>query len=140
MQNRTRRNTLRKDERLFERKAIETLFNEGRSYMAAPIRVLWVRNKKESVVPVRAAFSAPSKVFKRAVDRNLIKRQMREAYRQNKSGLFEVALKEHMECLLMFIYTGRTKLPYSEIESKIVVILQHLSKNFVNGKGTGTNS
>ncbi len=84
MQNGTRRNTLRKDERLFERKAIETLFNEGRSYMVAPIRVLWIRNKKESTIPVRAAFSAPSKVFKRAVDRNLIKRQMREAYRKNK--------------------------------------------------------
>ncbi len=56
-----------------------------------------------------------------------------------KSGLFEVALSEHIECLLMFIYTGRTKLPYSEIESKIVVILQHLSKNFVNGKSAGIN-
>ena len=139
MQNEIRKNTLRKGERLFERKAIETLFNEGRSFMAAPIRVLWIKNKKETIIPVRAAFSAPSRIFKRAVDRNLIKRQMREAYRKNKFELQEAALKVHAECLMIFIYTGRTKLPYSEIESKIVVILQHLAKNFVNGKSTGSN-
>jgi ribonuclease P protein component len=124
----SRKNTLRKNERLSERKAIEILFNKGKSIIESPVRLLWIIHPSPAKPQLKAAFSAPSKNFKRAVDRNLLKRRMREAYRKNKNALLNVIEEQKSECLLMFIYMGKQKVEYREIESKIVVTLQRLIK------------
>lgn len=131
MQASTRRKTLRKNERLFERKAITRIFDDGKLFTASPIKILWVLNKKEAAVTLRAGFTAPGKIFKKAVDRNLLKRRMREAYRKNRYELENILKEKKWECHVMFIYSGRAIATYAEIESKIVVTLQHLSKNIV---------
>jgi ribonuclease P protein component len=122
-----RRQTLRKTERLYEKKAIDTLFAEGESITQSPVRLLWKRNEGESKPSVKAAFTVPRKNFKKAVDRNLLKRRMREAYRKNKYILIGAVDSKLQHYHLMFVYISREKVLYKEIETKIVLTLQRLA-------------
>jgi ribonuclease P protein component len=117
----SRKETLQKQERLFGVTSIEKVFTEGESIFNAPVRLLWLKVSPASGTPVKAAFSVPKRNFKKAVDRNLLKRRMREAYRKNK--IIKIVSGEAYH--LMFIYTARKINPYEEIASKIVLTLQH---------------
>lgn len=115
------RQTLRKQERLYEKTALELVFQKGNLINTPPIKLLWIIDKRKSNVPVKVAFSVPKRIFKKAVTRNLLKRRMKEAYRKNK------ILKTGSDntYALMFIYSTRKINLYPEIESKIVLTLQH---------------
>lgn len=128
MQQSARRLTLRKDERLYERKAIEEIFSSGKAITEKPIRLLWINREGNSTIPVKAAFSVPRRTFKHAVDRNLLRRRMKEAYRKNKPVLYKALMQQGKEYLIMLIYTDVKKCEYAEIESKIVLTLQRLIK------------
>ncbi len=70
----------------------------------------------------------PRRVQKNASNRNAIKRFIREAYRQNKGPFYAFLENNDLHCLLAFIYTAKRKLPYREVESKIVVSLQKIQE------------
>jgi ribonuclease P protein component len=77
-----------KGERLCSVRAIGDLFSGGRSISLPPLRIIYrVMPEDQSMEPVRVLISVPKRYFKKAVDRNLIKRRIREAYRQNKLPL-----------------------------------------------------
>src|ERR1700735_3252253 len=93
-----RRQTLRKTESLHEKKAIETLFENPGTVGNAPIKLLWKAFEGQAEPPVKVAFTVPRRSFKRAVDRNLLKRRMREAYRKHKYilvGAVEEGMKHY---------------------------------------------
>jgi len=117
----SRRQTLRKHERLYEKKSLELVFLKGTAINNPPIKLLWTIDQQKNKIPVKVAFSVPKRTFKNAVTRNLLKRRMREAYRKNK--IYKTAGGETYA--LIFIYTARKINPYPEIASKIVVTLQH---------------
>lgn len=120
----TKQFTLGKNERLKSRKAIEQLFKEGKSFAISPFRVY------HSPAPhaVQFGVGVSTRNFKKAVDRNRIKRLMREAYRLQKIGLTE-QLKEKQKGLNIFlIYTGKELPDYKLVSEKVNVILNKLQK------------
>lgn len=108
--------TLHKEERLCSQKTIEDLFTSGESFLAYPLKVVFLKVELSQPFPACAAFTASKRNFKRAVKRNILKRRMREAYRLNKLDLYhELALKD-LHIAIMFVYIGKDIAEYSVIE------------------------
>lgn len=115
--------TLPKSERLRSRKTIALLFSKGNAIAASPVRMVWVEAVNADDSSFQFAVSVPKKKFKRAIDRNRLKRQMREAVRKNKFTVINILKEKNKPCAMMFIFTGKEKAEYSEIESQIILIL-----------------
>ena len=95
-------NTFSKEERLCSSKIIDRLFSEGnRQISAFPIRLVWLLS--DDIEGVQILISAPKRNFHHAVDRNRIKRQVREAYRHTKQPLFD-AIADDETLLIAFIW------------------------------------
>lgn len=124
--------TLKKEERLKRRKIIEKLFSEGRAVTAFPIRVQYKKDDPLLTVPLQAGFSVSSRNFKKAVDRNRIKRLMREAYRLQKAPLEQALQTKQQHLALFLIYTGKELPEYALVSNKIDVVLKKLLQT-VNG-------
>jgi len=118
--------TLGKDEKLKSRKLIEHLFAEGKRVKSFPLQLIYLQISHDSEFPVKVGFSVPKKVVKLAVDRNRIKRMMREAYRLNKYFISE-NIKEPY--IFMFIYTSKEEPEYADLEEIFKkVFVKFLSK------------
>lgn len=82
----------------------------------------------EELRSIQVLISVSKRNFKKAVERNKLKRLVREAYRKNKYILTGPSQKSKKSMLLGLMYTEKTILPYSEIERKIILILQRLNE------------
>ncbi len=123
------RYTLCKQERLSSLKGIEKLFKEGRSVAKFPIRLVWLDNSEPETqsFPVQVMFSVSKKKFPRAVDRNRIKRLMREGYRMNKPGLY-LTLPPGRCFHLSLIYSGTEISDHAVIQKGITLALERWLK------------
>lgn len=128
----TRRYTLSKSERLCSKTLVERLFAGGNhSFPAFPLRVVYMPlEPNEGTADVSILISVPKKRFKRAVKRNLVKRQVREAYRRNKYLLLD-ALKatEGKRMVLAFIWLDNKLHSTDEVERKVKKLLTHIVEN-----------
>lgn len=120
--------TFSKQERLCSRKTIEKIFDSGKAINENPFRLLWVEAPNEENVYLKIAISVPKKNFKKAVDRNKIKRQIREVYRLNKNKFFSKLENPEKRYAAIIIYTGRVLPDRKEMEAKIFVTLQRFAK------------
>lgn len=122
--------TLGKHERLKSRKSIEQLFSEGQKIIVSPYRVLYILMPpaKEPLLLFGTGVSA--KNFKKAVDRNRIKRLTREAYRLQKKTLQERVKTNNVQLNVFFIYTGKVLPLYADVFKKIGSVLKKLEKQF----------
>jgi ribonuclease P protein component len=122
--------TLGKNERLKSRKQIEQLFSEGKSFPLSPFRIYYlvtpVITNSSSTLQFGAGVSG--KNFKRAVDRNRVKRLTREAYRLQKKQLQEATMQKKLQLNIFFIYTGKELPPFNIVREKVNVILNKLTK------------
>jgi ribonuclease P protein component len=108
---------------------IQQLFKEGSSFFKHPFKVVYLPVERNDGPRARILVTVPKRNFKKAVDRNRIKRLVREAYRKNKQLLSpEYATPEKQTLLIGFIYTGKTLPEYQEVEQKLILILQELVK------------
>lgn len=121
--------TFKKQERIVSSLLIETLFGKGdsQSLAAFPLRAVYLQTeRRQGCAPVQILISVPKKRFKHAVDRNLIKRQVREAYRHHK-GLLCNYVPENQQLLIAFIWLSDRHCPTNEVEKRVVSILQRIA-------------
>ena len=119
------RYTLSKQERLSSLKEIESLFTEGQSLIKYPFRVVWKASPAEKEFPAKAVFSVSKKKFPRAVDRNRIKRVMRESYRLYKPEFYQ-SLPQDQSLHLGLIYVGNEILDFETIQNSLKKALERL--------------
>src|SRR5687768_2092467 len=109
-------NTFKKEERLHSRSLIRSLITDGKSFNAFPVMLIYkVYPAENEPTLFHAAFSVAKKRFKRAVDRNLLKRRMRESFRLNKLDIKQHFSQHNKHCVLMFIYTGTDAAQFKDI-------------------------
>ena len=118
--------SFKKEERLKKKKLIAQLFNDGKSLKAFPLKLTYLKMEHDSPFKILAGVSVPKKNFKKAVDRNKIKRLVREGYRINKPNLYNYLTSHNKKMLIGLVYIGETILPYQEVKRKLILILQRL--------------
>lgn len=132
--------TFTKEERLCSKRFIENLFHNGSSFVVYPFRLVYLSNEigENLHFPVQAILSVSKRRFKRAVDRNRIKRQMRECYRLEKHHLYENLQESSVKLLLAIQFVGKEQMPFKELHTKLLQLLKRLENELVKsdlGKG-----
>ncbi len=112
-----------KSEKLKSKKAIKLLFAEGNTVTKYPIKLFYL--PIESSYKTKAAFSVPKHNFKKAVTRNRIKRQLKEAYRHQKHLLKNDG---DLKYLMFFLYIGKENSAYTTIDTSLVNVLKKMKK------------
>lgn len=109
---------LSKQERLKSKKLIDELFVSGKSTFVHPIKLMYLE-LSDLDTPLKMSVSVPKRYFKSAVDRNLIKRRIREAYRLNNLALKQKLVDQKRHLVLMLIFVGKEKESYLNIETAV---------------------
>ena len=118
---------LSKDEKLCSRTAVNRLFDEGRSLMAFPLRAAY-RLRPRGEHPVQFLISIPKKRIRKAVNRVLLRRRTREAYRLNRGELLLGPLESTGWGVdIAFVYLDTTPAPYEVINEKMTQLLNRIA-------------
>lgn len=122
-------NRLRKQERLHGKSVIERIFTGGvsKSFSIYPLRVVYMPVEEQEAC-ASVLVSVSKKRFKRAVKRNRVKRQIREAYRKNKQPLLERLEEEGKPLAIAFIYLSNELIPSAVLEEKMKLLLTRLAE------------
>ena len=116
-----------KSERLYSRKSISELFSSGESLLHYPFRIFWLGKDNDNSSLFKLAISVPRKKFKKAVDRNRIKRYMRESYRLNKLVLHKKLQQQNRKVEMIIIYIADQQFDFNYIKNKML----ELFSNFI---------
>ena len=123
------RDTFKKSERLCSQILIDRLFQgDNRSVSAYPLRAVFIPVEQAEQQGVSVLISVPKKRFHDAVDRNRVKRQIREAYRKHKHGLVEQMASREQGLLVAFIYVSAQIESTAYIEKRIGRLLDKISE------------
>ena len=126
--------TFTKDERIVSRKQIDGLFagDGSQSRAAFPLRAVFTVNKRAGAMPpAQVLISVPKRRFRHAVDRNRVKRQIREAYRLNKQ-LLTAAMPADKSASIAFIWLSSKHLPSAGIEERVRSILTQIAQHIIS--------
>ncbi len=127
-------------ERLKSEKKIAQLFKVGQSFPAYPLRLIYSVSDSETQFgfPIQVSFSVPKKKFKLAVDRNHVKRRLRESYRLNKNDVYakisslENETSYYKNYSFMILYVAKEILTYAEIDKGMKKMLRKFIEEIKN--------
>jgi len=123
-------NTFNKEERLCSRKLLDLLFKNGSSFLLYPFRVSYLLTDLSWKFPVQIVINVSKKRYRRAVDRNLIKRRCREAYRLQKHIQLYTPLGDPEKLLLLYVqFVGKQIYDYSFFEKRLSGVLKKLTSD-----------
>lgn len=120
-----------KSEKLISEKEIDNLFSNGNRMTVFPFKVLWINNTRSTH---QLLISCPKRKLKKAVDRNLIKRRMREAYRLNKQVLYGQNHKDITYFNIAFVYIGNETMDSTVIHEKMKLAIDKLNAELYNNE------
>ena len=112
--------TLGEQERLKSKKLIGKLYEEGKAIKVFPLRMVYIQTEHTSKFPAQVGVSVPKRNFKSAVDRNRIKRLLRETYRKEKYTVYDAVNKPYV---FMISYIARDEWKYADLEHKMKKLL-----------------
>jgi len=112
---------------------IQELFDKGSSFYLHPFKVMFLPNPDVSVEKHQLLISVSKRKFKKAPDRNLLKRRIKEAYRLNKQLVYSNE-KLNRPLLIAYIYTGKEIHLFQFIESKLIKSINRLSEQVQSPK------
>ncbi len=107
-------------EKLKSRKMIENIFKNGFAVKSYPVRIQFAFHEITEFPRCQVGVSVSKRYLKKAVDRNRVKRLLREAYRLNKGGLIEKLTAVDKRLAMMIIYTSSDKLDFASVETKLL--------------------
>lgn len=126
----TARSVFPKQERMVSRRLIEMLFGGGgsQSMAAFPLRVVYLtRDRQPDEAPVQLLVSVPKKHFHHAVDRNRVKRQVREAYRRQKQLLLQ-SLPADRQLLMACVWLSAEHIPSADVDKKVASLMHRMAE------------
>ena len=125
--------TLGKDYKLCSRERISEIFEAKRSIRHFPLVMHYLcTHEPHEKTPFKIVLSAPKRTFRKAVERNRIKRLLRESVRKNKL-ILELFLNQHnAQVYLFLIYTGKEEIAASVLDNKLNILFNELTKRLSN--------
>jgi ribonuclease P protein component len=117
--------TFHKTERLGSKKHIARLYSEPTgSFFLYPVKFVYLIAPMREEVPAQVLISVPKRNFKKAHDRNRIKRQLREIYRKNKSILYDSLISNKQQACFLIGYVGKEHITSELLEQKLVPLFK----------------
>ena len=118
--------TFTKEERLYGHIALDNVYNNGKHLQIDSVKIIYLEVPKGDFPPCRIVFSVPKRAFKKAVERNLLKRRMREIYRLEKHLLYNHPNEKEKKIHIYMIYVSKTIIPFDELKDGILKALKTL--------------
>ncbi|MEN9522497.1 MAG: hypothetical protein RL065_874 [Bacteroidota bacterium] len=118
--------TFKKQEKLCSTKQLNLLFEKGKGFYQTPLRLIYLETNQPQIFPVQIVITVSKRNFKKAVDRNRIKRLIRENYRLNKAILYQHLQQKNKKIFIGIIYTGKEMPEFDNIKSALLKGIEKL--------------
>lgn len=118
-----------KNYKLCSKQVIDELFNSGNTIKSYPLIAIYKQVEFNDETPFKIVFSAPKRTFRKAVQRNRIKRICREAVRMNKQILESYLNESKTQLALFLVYSSKDELNHSQLEKKVVKLFNALTQS-----------
>ena len=126
--------TYHKTERLKGYKATKSLFEDGNTFLQFPFKVFYII--EETAEPgLKAGVGVSKRLFRKAADRNRIKRLLREAYRLNKPHLAQTAVNKQLQLSVFLLYIDKSLLDMQLLNGKMPSVIKKLTQKLIEKAG-----